>query len=68
MKKFLEKIASGGISENPVIVSPDVNGTLRARKIKDILELNGYPVSLGCMAKYKEHGDQKHLDQMYYSI
>ena len=62
---FLEKISRGAISENPVIVSPDVNGTLRARKIKDILELSGFPVSLGCMAKYKEHGDKKHLDQVY---
>jgi hypothetical protein len=60
---FLEKMAKGEISDNPVVVSPDVNGTIRARKMKDILELSGYPVSYGCMAEYKEHGDQKHSDQ-----
>lgn len=61
---ILEKMAKGEISDNPVVVSPDVNGNIRARKMKDILELSGYPVSYGCMAEYKEHGDKKHMDQM----
>lgn len=51
---FLEKIAKHEISANPVIVSPDVNGAVRARKFKDILELSGIPAKMGFVADLKE--------------
>jgi len=61
---IVEKISRGEIGDSPVIVSPDVNGTSRARKMKDILELSGVPASLGCMAEYKEHGSNNNIDQV----
>lgn len=50
---FLEKIAKEEISSNPVIVSPDVNGAVRARKMKDILEISGIPAKIGFINDYK---------------
>jgi ribose-phosphate pyrophosphokinase len=51
---FLEKIAKGEISSNPVVVSPDVNGAVRARKMKDILEISGIPAKIGFISDYKD--------------
>jgi phosphoribosylpyrophosphate synthetase len=52
---FLDKINREEISKkNLVIVSPDCNGVPRARKFKDILELNGIEASFGFIADYME--------------
>jgi hypothetical protein len=52
---FLEKIAKNEVCANPVIVSPDVNGAVRARKFKDILELSGIPAKIGFVADLKDN-------------
>jgi hypothetical protein len=49
---FLEKIEKGEIASNPVIVSPDVNGAVRARKFKDILEVSGVATTFGFFVEY----------------
>lgn len=51
---FIEKIQKGEINSNPVIISPDVNGAIRARKMKDIMELNGVPATLGFISDSKD--------------
>ncbi len=55
---FLEKISKHEISANPVIVSPDVNGAVRARKFKDILELSGIPAKIGFVADFRENANK----------
>lgn len=56
---FIEKIAQGEISSNPIIVSPDVNGAIRARKFRDILELNGIPATFGFVAENNDKSNTK---------
>jgi phosphoribosylpyrophosphate synthetase len=56
---FIEKIAKGEIGPNPVIISPDVNGAIRARKLKDILELNGITTTIGFLAEFGDNNNSK---------
>ena len=64
---LIEKMAKGEIAFNPVIVSPDVNGAVRARKMRDILELNGIPATLGFISDYKgSDGITKSDSSRYY--
>lgn len=58
---FLEKIATGEISSNPVVISPDVNGAVRARKMKDILEISGVPAKIGFMNDCKALENQNNM-------
>jgi phosphoribosylpyrophosphate synthetase len=48
---FLDKIKQKEISSKKVVVvAPDCNGVTRAKKFKDVLELNGVNVSFGFIA------------------
>jgi phosphoribosylpyrophosphate synthetase len=55
---FIDKIKREEIlKKNLLIVSPDCNGVPRAKKFRDILELNGVEASFGFIADYLESKD-----------
>ena len=55
---FMDKIKREEISDKKlVIVSPDCNGVPRAKKFRDILEMNGVEASFGFIANYLQGKD-----------